>query len=101
MTLLLLFYLAHAQAPPVAEPTVPTASVDPSVPGITTSDALAEGAALNLGEAARRLAQTADAIAADGRIGHLSALRSDADELAQRAEQLVRLTTEAVEAPVP
>lgn len=55
-------------------------------------DALAEGAALKLGLAARQLADTGQRIAQDGRVGHLSALRGDADELVRRADMLVRLT---------
>jgi hypothetical protein len=55
-------------------------------------DTLAEAQALKLGEAARRLARTAGDIARDGRVGRLSQLRSDADDLARRADTLVRMT---------
>jgi hypothetical protein len=55
-------------------------------------DRLAESQALKLGEAARRLARTAGDIALDGRIGRLSQLRSDADDLARRAETLAQMT---------
>lgn len=55
-------------------------------------DRLAEAQALKLGEAARRLATTAGEIAKDGRIGRLSQLRSDADDVVRRAETLVTMT---------
>lgn len=57
-------------------------------------DAAAEGAALKVGTAARQLARTAAEIAVDGRIGRLSVLRSDADELVRRADALAKMAAE-------
>ena len=57
-------------------------------------DGMAEGAALKVGTAARQLGRTAEAIAREGRIGRLSVLRSDADELARRADALARMARE-------
>jgi hypothetical protein len=95
--LLLILCLARAQAPEGAAAgasvTAPPAEGD--APTISVTDALAEGAALNLGEAARQLARTGGSVGAAGRVGQLSALRSDAAEVVQRAEQLVRLASEA------
>ena len=62
---------------------------------------MAEGAALKLGTAARQLARTAEEIATDGRIGRLSVLRSDADELVRRAETLARMSAEPLPTEVP
>lgn len=63
-------------------------------PAPSAWDGLAEGAALKLGVAAHVLALSADTIAREGRIGHLSELRSDADEVARRADVLATLTAE-------
>jgi hypothetical protein len=102
--LLLLFCLARAQDPApmtadgaaVAAPVAAAAGTAAAAEApITTTDALAEGAALKLGEAARQLARTGGAIAAEGRITRMSALRSDADEVVQRARQLVSLAEQA------
>jgi cobalamin biosynthesis protein CobD/CbiB len=57
-------------------------------------DGMAEGAALKLGTAARQLGRTAESIAGDGRIGRLSVLRSDAEELVRRADALARMARE-------
>ncbi len=102
MRLLLLLCLARAQDPApttadgAAVPATAAAGTAPAVETpITTTDALAEGAALKLGEAARQLARTGGAIAAEGRITRMSALRSDADEVVQRARQLVSLAEQA------
>lgn len=101
MALPLLFALAWLAAGPAsgqpapapATPTTP-ATPAPATPAAPPSaeDAIAEGAALKVGAAARQLAETAEAIARDGKIGRLSVLRADADELARRADLLVRAT---------
>ncbi len=57
-------------------------------------DGMAEGAALKLGVAARQLARTAHGIGADGRIGSLSLLRSDAEEVVRRADALTKMAQE-------
>ena len=57
-------------------------------------DGLVEGAALKVGTAARQLARTAGEISGEGRIGHLTELRSDADELVRRSDMLVKLADE-------
>jgi hypothetical protein len=100
--LLLLLCLARAQDPaPItadgaAASATAAAGTAPALEApITTTDALAEGAALKLGEAARQLARTGGEIAAQGRITRMSALRSDADEVVQRARQLVSLAEQA------
>ena len=61
---------------------------------LATADALAEGSALKLGDAARQLAETAGRIAREGHIGHLAPLRADADNLRDRAETLLRVLDE-------
>ena len=60
--------------------------------------AAAEGAAVKLKNAARDLAGTAAKVEAEGRIGWLPVLRSQADEVARRAELLERLTGGEAEA---
>ncbi|MFN7144419.1 MAG: hypothetical protein ACK4YP_11625 [Myxococcota bacterium] len=57
-------------------------------------DGLAESAALKVGTTARQLARTAGEIARDGRVGRLSVLRSDAEELVRRTDALTRMTRE-------
>jgi hypothetical protein len=72
-------------------------------------DGLAESAALKVGAAARQLAATAGTIGGAGRVGHLSVLRSDAEELVRRADTLARMAQEPLpeeaeaeeRAPVP
>lgn len=64
-------------------------------------DGLAEGAALKLGTAARQLARTADEIGRAGRIGRLSLLRSDAEELVRRADALARMSLEPLPTDEP
>lgn len=97
MRLLLILCLARAQSPEGASAAAPVTapSAGGDAPNISVTDALAEGAALNLGEAARQLARTGGFVGADGRIGQLSVLRSDAAEVVERAKQLVRLAAEA------
>lgn len=51
----------------------------------------AEGAAVNIKNSAQALATTAAQIQAEGRIGHLPVLRSQAEELARRAELFERI----------
>ena len=63
-------------------------------PGATAWDGLAEGSVLKLGAAATQLAETAATIAREGRVGHLSRLRADADELVRRADALVTMTAD-------
>ncbi len=63
-------------------------------------DGLAESAALKVGVAARQLARTAGDIGGEGRIGRLSVLRSDAEDLVRRADALARRSLEPLrEAP--
>ena len=57
----------------------------------------AESAALKVGTTARQLAQSAGRVSGEGRIGRLTVLRTDADDLVKRADALARLT----EAPLP
>ena len=57
-------------------------------------DGLAESAALKIGTAARQLARTAGDVGGAGRIGALSAMRSDAEELVRRADALARMAQE-------
>lgn len=59
-----------------------------------TADALAEGAALKLGIAARDLSATAASIARAGRIGQLPLLRADAEAVTERAERLLEILGE-------
>lgn len=56
--------------------------------------AAAEGAAVKLKNAALELKATAENVQAEGRIGWLPVLRSQADEVARRAELLERLSGE-------
>lgn len=60
---------------------------------------MAEGASMKVGIAARQLGRTAGDIAKDGRIGRLSLLRADADELVRRAEALARMSREPLPGP--
>jgi hypothetical protein len=83
---------------PTATAAQPTgAAASPAVPAdadATAEESLAEGAALKLGTAAKELAEVAGRIAGEGRIGRLSELRSDADDVVRRADLLVTLTAQ-------
>jgi hypothetical protein len=61
-------------------------------------DGMAENTALKLGTAARQLARTAGDIAGAGRIGSLTLLRADADEVVHRADTLVQMAEEPLPA---
>jgi hypothetical protein len=54
----------------------------------------AETAALRVGTAAQKLAETGRTIGMDGRIARLTVLRSDAEDLVRRADALARMTVE-------
>jgi hypothetical protein len=72
------------------------AADDPAPGGVALdpADALAEGAALKLGIAARQLAATGAGIARAGRIGQLPLLRADADAVLERSERLLEILGE-------
>lgn len=85
---LMLLCVAHAEAP-VPDATLRWANT-------------AEGALMKTRTSAENLASVAQAIAAEGRVGQLTVLRAAADELARRADVLVRYTApESTEAAVP
>lgn len=50
--------------------------------------------AVKLKTTAKQLSDTAGTIAAEGRISHLAPLRSDVDEVLERADALVRASNE-------
>lgn len=65
-------------------------------------DGLAESASLKVGTAARQLAVTAGTIGREGRVGRLSVLRSDAEELVRRTDAFARIVQEPLpEEPEP
>jgi hypothetical protein len=61
-------------------------------------DGMAETTALKLGTASRQLSRTAGEIAGAGRVGELTLLRSDTDEVLRRADALARMAKEPLPA---